>query len=356
MTASGTMNWSAVREAYPALERGTYLDTSSCGLVARSTAEQARKEQERLMLEGSVRHMQWREQEMPAIRRAVAASIGGVEDHVQLTQGFSVGVAQLAPLLLHRPKVLLVQGDYPTLHTAFALQSFHTVVVPTAADGTIPMERLARAIEQERPHIVAIGQVQWATGYMLDLKALTDLCRAHGAWSLVDATQSWCSVPIDLRDAPVDILGASGYKWPLAGFGNGFFHLAESARAELVELSGIDPMAALGGGHFDPVAGSRLGDALDRITQLGPTAIRDRVQELCEHAVRELDAIGVALLHGRDQRSRAGILLIEGGQKRLALLTQRGIQVALRGKGIRVGIHFYNTVADIDRLVEALKH
>ena len=37
---------------------------------------------------------------------------------------------------------------------------------------------------------------------------------------------------------------------------------------------------------------------------------------------------------------------------RVKHLEQHGVKVAFRGAGVRVGIHLYNTRADIDRLVE----
>src|SRR5690606_1979975 len=136
----------------------------------------------------------------------------------------------------------------------FRWNGFDTVVIQPLADGTIPLELLAAAMEKERPQLVAISHVQWATGFRTDLDALGALCRSHGAWSLVDATQSWCNAPLNLRGTPIDILAASGYKWPLAGMGNGFLHLAEHVREELAERNGCDAMAARAEGHLDPVA------------------------------------------------------------------------------------------------------
>ncbi|MBL8011475.1 MAG: hypothetical protein JNJ64_12800, partial [Flavobacteriales bacterium] len=49
---------------------------------------------------------------------------------------------------------------------------------------------------------------------------------------------------------------------------------------------------------------------------------------------------------------RAGILVLQGDEARVKHLEQHGVKVAFRGAGVRVGIHLYNTRADIDRLVE----
>lgn len=359
MEPKNSPNWKAIRAEYPGLEYGTYVDTSSCGLIARSTEEAARKEQERLMMEGSARFMHWHGKGKADVVDLVARHIGGSTSGSALLQNFTGGMARLAPMLKHRRKVLLVGGDYPTLHAPFkwarqAPDGFEIVTVEPATDGTIPMDLLTATMERERPQLVAISHVQWRTGFMIDLHALTELCRAHGAWSVVDATQSWCSVPIDLHNVPVDILGASGYKWPLAGFGNGFFHLSETVRAELSEKNGFDPIGALSEGHLDPVALVRLSDAVERSLAIGTDAVRERLLQLCDHAVDRLSSAGVRILNGTDPTTRGGILIIEGDEKRLAKMREAGVQAQLRGAGIRIGIHFYNNGEDVERLVKAL--
>ncbi len=352
MEASNTPNWNALRSEYPGLNGRTYVDTSSCGLIARPTEEAARVEQEKLMLKGSADFIPWLGKGRADVVSVVAAHIGGDNSGTALLQNFTGGMSRLALMLKHRRKVLLVEGNYPTLHAPFKWNSFEVVMVKLATDGTIPMDLLAAAIERERPQLVAISHVQWRTGFMIDLHSLTELCRAHGAWSVVDTTQSWCCAPLDLRQIPIDILGASGYKWPLAGFGNGFFHLSETVRAEQTERNGFHPIAALTEGHLDPVALVLLSDALKRSTTIGVDAVAQRVQHLCDLAVERMDRAGIRILNGTDPATRAGILIIEGDEKRLAKMRAAGVQAQLRGAGIRIGIHFYNNEEDVECLVK----
>lgn len=342
-----------IRHAYPGLGTCTYLDTSSCGLVARSTMEAAQEEEKRLVHEGSARFLHWMTGGMDAVAREVAASIGGTAQGTALVPNCSVGMGLLAQLTRHRAKVLLIGDDYPTLHAPFALPGSHRVFVRPQADGSIDMEALGATMERERPQLVAIGHVQWLTGYRVDLDAIAGLCRAFGAWSMIDITQSWCAVPIDAERTGIDILCGSGYKWPLAGFGNGFVHLSPVIRAELEERNGVDPIAYLNAGHRDPVAFTRAKHALERIGRLGTPRIAAYVDALCTRAVAKCDEAGITVLNGRSPDHRAGILLLAGDEAKVNSLARQGIRVALRGAGIRVGIHFYNTAADIERLVEA---
>jgi selenocysteine lyase/cysteine desulfurase len=322
------------------------------GLIAESTVQAGDQEHQRLMRDGSTRIFQWMYGGNADVIRTVAASIGGAEQGTALAQCFTAGLAQLAPLLMHRPKVLLIGHDYPTLHAPFALPGFKRVVVAPEADGTISLDTVRDMMERERPQLLAISEVQWLTGFRIDLPAVTALCREFGVWSVVDITQSWCARPTDAQAAGIDIVGASGYKWPLAGFGNGFMHLSETVRAELHERNGVDVMALLNGGHRDPVALTRLQDALERVATIGPQAIAEHIDALCTYAIARFDAAGIPVLNGRDPDQRAGILLLQGDEQRVKRLEQQGVKVAYRGAGIRVGIHFYNNEADVDRLVQ----
>jgi len=349
------LDWAEVRKVYPAALNSTYLNTPSCGSLAIGTVEAAINEQVLLMSEGASHFMQWMEHGRTEVLQAVAGNLGTVVENVALVPNFSKGAALLAPFLAHRPKVLVVSGDYPTLLAPFKFPPFQLVVIDPLPDGSIPLDLLESAIKRERPDIVAISHVQWSSGHAIDLRAVAALCRTYNALSFFDATQSWCCLPIDVLAMGIDIIGSSGYKWALAGFGNGFFYLAERVRAELEERSGRKLMAQLMVGHEDPVAFIRLKDALQRYRELGPKAITGRVEALCTLTIEELDAIGIPVLNGGNENGRSGFMIIEGGQERLELMQNAGVLAALRGSGIRIGLHFYNSAEDISRLVERLR-
>jgi selenocysteine lyase/cysteine desulfurase len=171
---------------------------------------------------------------------------------------------------------------------------------------------------------------------------------------VVDVTQSWGSVPLDLGTLGLDIVGASAYKWPLAGFGSGFMYVAPELREAIERTNHVDPIQLLSAGHRDPAAMVRLHDALERMDAIGLDLIAERVHVLCAYAIARFDAAGITVLNGRAPDQRGGILMIAGDEALTARLLHKKVQVAQRGAGIRVGIHYYNTKQDIDRLVDAI--
>ena len=302
-----------------------------------------------------VRHfLSWQEEKLDTLRALVASTVNGTAQGTALVPGFSNGLMLLAPLLRDRRKVLCVRGDYPSIPPPFALNGMEVVFLDPQDDGTIPMEHIEAALARERPGILAMSHVQWSSGYTIDLNAVSALCAEHDAWFLVDATQSWCAAPIDVQGMGIDLLGASGYKWPLAGFGNGFIHLAPRV-LEALHAHAKAPMKILMPGHTDPIAFLRLHDALERIHAIGIPAIAAHIRSLTDHAVEKLSAIGIPVLGGKDPAHRAAILILEGDAQRWKNLETQGVRCMPRGKGVRIGPHLYNTKADIERLVEVLE-
>jgi len=84
-------------------------------------------------------------------------------------------------------------------------------------------------------------------------------------------------------------------------------------------------------------------------------AVWERVQYVNAYAVQELQRAGVRILNGTDADTRAGILIIEGGKERQAVMHAAGIPAQLRGAGIRLGIHFYHNGQEVHRLAEVLR-
>ena len=98
MLSPNTPDWKALRSEYPGLEGKTYVDTSSCGLIARSTEEAARLEQEELMLQGSTRFIPWNGPRRAGLLNSVAEHIGGSTAGTALLQNFTSGMSRLAPM------------------------------------------------------------------------------------------------------------------------------------------------------------------------------------------------------------------------------------------------------------------
>ena len=91
--------------------------------------------------------------------------------------------------------------------------------------------------------------------------------------------------------------------------------------------------------------------------EVGIENIEKRVLFLGECVIRHLDRRGLELLTPREQCERGGGITFRGGFDPAAIrdrLREKGILVNVRGGGLRVSPHFYNTEAEIGLLFQTI--
>ena len=81
-------------------------------------------------------------------------------------------------------------------------------------------EALLEAID-DQTILLALSHVHWADGTPYDLQTLREKTRAHGAWMVLDGTQSIGALPFDVEAIQPDALIAAGYKWLLGPYSLG---------------------------------------------------------------------------------------------------------------------------------------
>ena len=129
-----------------------------------------------------------------------------------------------------RPAILIEAGAFPTdRHAVEAQIRFHGFdpdtdlieVQPDEANGTISMAAIEQAIEQhgKRLALVLWPGVQYRSGQVFDLAAITRLARAQGANVGFDLAHSVGNVPLALHDIAPDFAVWCHYKYLNAGPG-----------------------------------------------------------------------------------------------------------------------------------------
>ncbi len=129
-----------------------------------------------------------------------------------------------------RPAILMEAGAFPTdRHAVEAQVRFHGFnpdtdlieVQPDEANGTISMAAIERALAEhgQRVALVLWPGVQYRTGQVFDLEAITRLARAQGANVGFDLAHSVGNVPLALHDVAPDFAVWCHYKYLNAGPG-----------------------------------------------------------------------------------------------------------------------------------------
>ena len=307
------------------------------------------------------------------------------------THGLSLA-AQAIPLHAG-DRVLLSDLEFIEVATPWLQLRERGVEIDLVANrgGEVRPDDIAERITP-RTRVLAISSVQWSNGFRCDLGRIGALCRERGVWLVVDAIQQLGAFPIDVQATPVDVLVCGGHKWLNAPFGCGFMYIRKNRMPEMrppiAGYLGID-MPGGWGEYFQTPSISPVGDfhyfsdarryetggtanyggavglaaSLAMINGLGTARIAAHIRALTDRLIGGLRALKMEVVTPAAPEHRSGIVTFSVGSaaENCALmekLLEQKILVSVRYTsnvgGVRVSSHFYNNLADIDRLLQAL--
>ncbi|HYY03305.1 MAG TPA: aminotransferase class V-fold PLP-dependent enzyme [Gaiellaceae bacterium] len=365
------------RHRFPIFERRVYIN--SCAQGALSDA--VREAYEQYLSDWDEFGAPWEYwvERGETARGSFADLINAAPDEVAVTTSESAGVASLATGVRYarRSKVVITDWEFPTIGQIWHAQEARgarVVHVRQADDGTIPIEHFDRAIDDDTL-VVSITHVCYRNGAMIDVPAVIELAHERGAYILLDVYQSIGSLPIDVKELGVDFLGAGVLKYLLGSAGLGFFY----CRRELVEKvwptatgwfadenifamdhtdyspattasrfqSGTPPIPAIYAG----IAGMAL------MKEIGIAATREHVLELHRRLIDGIDELGAKLATPRAPEQRGALLCVRSNDVRalVEVLDAEGIVTSERDSNLRISPHAYNTVDDVDAVLDALR-
>jgi selenocysteine lyase/cysteine desulfurase len=245
--------------------------------------------------------------------------------------------------------------------------------VPIRA-GRVGIRDLENRID-DRTRLVAVSSVQFVSGFRIDLKTLGSICRKKGVLFCVDAIQSLGLFPLDVKACSIDFLSADAHKWLIGPEGIGIFYcrkgLAETVEPVLIgwksvlnEFSFERPRLELKTNALRFEEGSQnimgivaLGAAVKLLLEIGIDKIGERVLDLGDMIIQEASQRGFAVISPKTRHERGGGVSFSGSFDPVSmrdLLRAKGIMVNVRGGGLRVSPHFYNTEQEITGLFAAI--
>ncbi|NCB82095.1 MAG: cysteine desulfurase [Lactococcus chungangensis] len=253
-------------------------------------------------------------------------------------------------------------------------------------DGELDMADLRTKVTN-RTKFVSITHVSNVLGVINPVKEIAQIAHEHGAIMVVDGAQSTPHMSVDVQDLDCDFFAFSGHK--MAGpTGIGVLYGKEAL------LNQMNPIE-FGGEMIDfvyeqsatwkelpwkfeagtpNIAGSiGLGAAVDYLTEIGIDNIHQHEQDLLNYVMPKLREIeGLTIYGPEDNHRRGGVIAFN-----LDGLHPHDVATALdmEGVAVRAGHHcaqplidyldlpatarasfyIYNTFADCDKLVEAIK-
>lgn len=370
------------RSEYPDAGRGIYLNAASVGLLPRRTVEAVGRLTEARTRPGGFTKDDLGDA-LDRARTAAAGLVGASPEDISLAPNTSYGVNLAARLLAEREPgtVVVADGEFPANvfpWMALEEEGFRVERVPADALGRPDEARILERLEGDDVRAFALSSVQFSTGYRADLAPFGEVCRRRDVLFAVDAIQSLGVVPLDVEEAGIDVLASGGQKWLCSPWGSGFAYVAPRHRERfdppLVSWLGME-----GATDFDRLLEYRyrfapdgrkyelatlgvqdylgMAHSIEMFLEVGVPTVRRHLQRVQEPVWRWLRASEEAVaVTPDDPRKRAGIVSfrVPDRTRVVQALTGAGVECAVRDGAIRFSAHLYNTVEEMERVVEVL--
>lgn len=403
MHKSDAIDWNRIRADFPILEQEVnghpliYFDNAATTQKPRAVIDALRHyyEHDNANVHRGLHELSSRATDAyESARQRVASYLNAASaDEIVFTRGTTEGINLVAQawggkFLRAKDVILLTEMEHHSNLVPWQLLAERTGArlrfVPVCEDGTLALDQLPQLLTPE-VKLFAFTHVSNSLG---TINPVADLCRqarAVGALTLVDAAQSAGHLPLDVQELGCDFLAFSGHKM-CAPTGIGALY----GRAEI--LDAIPPWH--GGGEMivsvalekstykraphrfeagtPNIAGAiGLAAAIDYLEQIGRPSIFAHDSGLAAHAADRLAELpGMRLLGPQRERGALVGFVMEGVHPHdlTTFADQQGLalrgghhcnQPLMRKFGLpgttRASFYFYNTIAEIDRMIEILR-
>lgn len=239
-------------------------------------------------------------------------------------------------------------------------------------DGRLSLDDLHFLVD-DRTRALSLSFVTLG-GLKIDLKPFGQYCKEHHIYFIVDGIQGVGRTALDVKEALIDVMSCGGHKGLMSGRGIGCLFVDKSILGDInVTYAGppiefrhdpVDTVFKQSSGAKKFNAGSAnyagicaLGASLDFLARAGIESIEKYNLALGTLLIEGLEKIdGVKILSPWKPEESCGIISLStpDDSKVARGLEEHRIKISLRGNGIRISPHFYNTPEEIIRTVEVV--
>ena len=324
--------------------------------------------------------------EVRKAREQVAALLGASPDEIIFTScGSESDNAAIRSALASYPDkrhIVTSRVEHPAVRALcahLATQGYRVTELPVDGEGRLDMEQYRRALSPD----TAIVSLMWAnneTGVIFPIEKAAEMARERGILFHTDAVQSVGKIPIDLSKLRIDMLSLSGHKLH-APKGIGVLYLRKGTKFSPYLIGGHQERGRRGGTEATPsiiglgVAAELAQKNMDRentfvkglrdrlensILKIVPnTKVNgDRVNRLPNTSNISFEFVeGEGILLMMDEFgicASSGSACTSGSLQPSHVLRAMGVPFTMAHGSIRFSLSVYNTVEEIDFVIEKL--
>ena len=371
--------FSSLRSLFPITQHTIYLNHAAVSPPPTSTIEAVQAQLRDVSENGSLNFRSWIAVKEQA-RKLAAEMLGARPEQIAFMRNTSDGLSCIANGLKWQPGDNLVtfRNEFPSnIYPWLRLRDAFDVEVRMCdeRDGRVDTDELIKLIDS-KTRIVAISQVQYASGFRADLERIGRAARAHDALLVVDVIQAMGVVETNVEKMLIDAAAGAGHKWLLTPEGVGFLYLSDRARERIQPtlvgwISVPDPedysnfeqgwnkgALAWESGTFPTALIHGFAASLQFLNEIGVSCIAAYLEELTNHVCDRLEGSAYQIVSSRLPSEKSHIVCIRhpriSPMELYAHLKNRSIVTAPRGDRLRIAPHCYNTIEEIDELIKAL--
>jgi len=369
-----------LRSLFPITQRVIYLNHAAVSPLPLPTTAAIESHLKDVQDNGSLNYQNWIAVKNQA-RALLADLLGARPDQIAFMRNTSDSLSTVANGLKWQrgDNIVTFKREFPAnIYPWLRLQAEFGVEVRMCAEreGRVAFDELANMVNS-RTRVIAISHVQYASGFRSNLEKLGRLARKHDALLVVDVIQSLGVILLNVEAELIDVAAGASHKWLLAPEGVGYLYLSDRARERIVPtlvgwVSVVEPedfenfdqewnRGALawetGTGPTALIHG--LEASLKILSNVGTSAIASYLEQLTDHLCEQLIARDYQLVSSREREQKSQIVCIypranTSAMRLYGLLKSQNIITAPRIDRLRIAPHFYNTIDEINTLVDSL--
>jgi selenocysteine lyase/cysteine desulfurase len=381
-----TVDWEQIRkDFFPALREHTYIMAASASPMNKSAYQEGLNYLNTMLTHGDIYYEQFKE-DIDKNRETIADYINAKPEEIAFVPNVSAGMNIIARIL-DKGEFIYPANEFPaSVHIFKRLGYPNRKIHPS--NNKYLMENIKKSISKET-QILIHSHVQSLTGFRQNLKHLGTFCRKNALLSIINATQSFSSFEIDVKNGQIDVMISNALKWGGCGYGAGVLYINQTLLNEKeIPFSGWlsvnDPfsmdnenvkvinqtryMDTFGGcpnygallalkGSFDLIK-EQIGNG---DIKKGVRRIQERILRLMDLFIDKLMDFNLNIISPLEIEFRSGIITIEHqkAEEIYEYLIKNNIYVTLKkypnmnkSTLIRFSFNYYNNEQDIDRVIE----
>lgn len=374
------MNWNPIYRTYPVNQEMIWLN--NCGTTPAGThiVNAVSRYMEGYALKGIFTEVARYEKVKSNIKNILSSLLNCLPDELALIHNTAEGMNFISHGLKLSPEdqVILLENEYPSNIYPWRHLEKKGVKLVTAPMETSPetfFNSLNRLITA-KTRAISLSAVHWCTGMPLPLEQVGKLCKENQIDFIVDGAQGVGMQPLDVRNANIDYMAFSAWKWLLGPLGLGVLFVSRQ------KLDHLDPVfigtaSVINDEEYLPykfelkptadrfiISTVNFSDwvyfeaALEFLQDLGFSTVRERIYELSAYLRDGLSDLGFTVFSDQFQDYPTGIVVCEKPGVTTEVITQHlkknKVVVAERLGRVRFSPHVYISPEQIHDVLRVL--